>query len=306
MIEEKESTAAFNVWKFYLRRILRIWPLYFTVLLIGFVVYPLAKISLGYVNNNPYSPLMQILFLSNFDSIRVLREGLVDVAPMMIGITWSVAIEEQFYLVWPVMFFITKPGKFWIVCVLVMVGSFIFRQMTSDYNLYYHTLTVMSDLAIGALGACLTYYSPSFTRAIVALPRISIILIYLAGLIALMYLPELEHESIILSRHHRIISTTFFCFIIVEQNLAANSWFKFGNLTQISALGKYTYAFYMLHPLGIQTAIIIYRYFNIDRDANTLTGLIYSLISFCVSIILSIISYRFLESPFLAKKKQFY
>src|SRR4051794_34357276 len=38
MIEEKELTGSFNILKFYLRRILRIWPLYFTVLLIGFVI----------------------------------------------------------------------------------------------------------------------------------------------------------------------------------------------------------------------------------------------------------------------------
>lgn len=303
MIEEKESTGAFSIKNFYVRRALRIWPLYFAVLFFSFFIYPLIKTKLGYVDQNPRSFIYQLFFLANFDSIRIHNEGLVGVDPMMIGINWSVSVEEQFYLFWPILFLLIKPTRFWIICVLTVVMSLIFRLNTSGANLYYHTLSIISDMAIGGLGAWLAFYSKTFITAIKKCPRYLILIVYLMGVAMLMY-SDLSTEYFI-QRSFRILSALFFSFIIIEQSFASHSWYKFSRFKTISSWGKYTYALYMVHPIGIQFSVVLFRYLGVQREDNISLGLTYSAIAFVVAMILSILSYRFLESYFLRKRKLF-
>lgn len=305
MIEEKETSGSFNIKHFYVRRIFRIWPLYFTVLLFGFLIYPYIKGRLGYVDANPFSPLYQFLFISNFDSIRVAKEGLVDVAPMMIGITWSVSIEEQFYLVWPLLFSLVKPKLFWITCLVVIIISAWFRLTTQNWNLYYHTLAVVSDMGIGALGAAACFYSEKFVKLVARLPKLLIVTAYIIGFLMLMF-PEPLFQGHFLERTTRLFNSIFFCFVIIEQNYAHHSVFKFGNFKRMSAWGKYTYALYMLHPIGIQFSIILYRYLNIQQNESVFSGLAYAFIAFSVSLVLSVLSYRYVEQYFLRKRALFY
>ncbi|HWC54325.1 MAG TPA: acyltransferase, partial [Chitinophagaceae bacterium] len=160
IIEEKENTGNFSLRNFYLRRIIRIWPLYYVVLFFTFFIYPLIKVQLGYMDQNPYNLLYQLFFLSNFDNISVDQQGLVDVAPMMISINWSIAIEEQFYAVWPILFFITGARRFWIAIISVILISWYCRTfLLEGHALYYHTFSVISDLGIGALLAYLIFYN---------------------------------------------------------------------------------------------------------------------------------------------------
>ena len=90
---------------FYLKRVLRIWPLYYFVCAFGFVIYPVLKDVLFNIDTNISSnPWMFLFFLSNLDFIDIVGKGLVDNVPLMLGVTWSVSIEEQFYLFWPLIF----------------------------------------------------------------------------------------------------------------------------------------------------------------------------------------------------------
>jgi len=91
---EKARLGRIDLPKFYLRRVLRIWPLFFSVLIIAIVILPF--LGAKSVDNWWLYPS----FLSNFDR-------LIDSSSnAMANITWSVSIEEQFYLFWPLLFFI--------------------------------------------------------------------------------------------------------------------------------------------------------------------------------------------------------
>src|SRR6266705_527857 len=90
---------------FYARRCLRIWPLYFSVLLLIFVVVPLLSPSHVHAMFERSSPWWAYpLFLQNF----------LNPHPMLatgpLGVTWSLAIEEQFYLVWPLVVGYCSPA----------------------------------------------------------------------------------------------------------------------------------------------------------------------------------------------------
>ena len=95
MISEEKLNGRFNIKYFYIRRILRIWPLYYLILILGIFILP----SLFKTFKFNGSIFKNLLFLNNFD--------MVDQQPN-IGIAWSVAIEEQFYLFWPLLFIFFK------------------------------------------------------------------------------------------------------------------------------------------------------------------------------------------------------
>jgi peptidoglycan/LPS O-acetylase OafA/YrhL len=305
MMEEYTNKSTIDLKNFYIRRILRIWPLYYSVLIFTFFIYPVIKVRFGYIDKNPFDLLYQLTFLANFDSISVQNLNLTAVAPMMISINWSVAIEEQFYLIWPILFLIFPPQKFWIQCCVIIITSFVFRFLIGNSAMmYYHTLSVMSDLGIGALTACLCYYNKRFLKMLEDLDKRLIILLYVIGISLLMYTDLIFDKD--LNSLIRVVNALFFAFIIAEQSFSSQSFFKFSNNKLISSLGKYTFGLYMLHPIGIQASIILFRYLNIDRSNSLVSGFSYSAFAFLISMSLAFAAYHLIEKNFLSLRKRFY
>lgn len=304
MLEEQELTSGFSIKNFYVRRILRIWPVYYGLLVFTFIIYPKVKVFIGIADQNPFDIVHQMLFLANFDSIRVNHLGLKSVAPMMVNINWSVSIEEQFYLVWPMLFLIFRGRKFIIAILISLLGCWLFRLYNTDGDiLYYHTLAVVGDLAIGATFAYFSFYRQEQIIALLTrLNRIAIIGIYISGILLLMYNDVLDP---LVFPMIRVANALFFAFVILEQSFSPNSFFKFSNAKRLSAMGKYTYSLYMLHPLGIQTAILVFRYTGIQRENSFGLAMLYVLISFIVAFALAIASYHLVESKFLKLRKKF-
>ncbi len=75
MFREIELKGKFNIKNFYARRFLRIWPLYYIVIIFGFVIFPFIRTKvLGMPYDEPASAFMYSLFLSNFDQIKFLSQ----------------------------------------------------------------------------------------------------------------------------------------------------------------------------------------------------------------------------------------
>ena len=93
LLREKERCGALNVQAFYVRRILRIWPLYF-----AFLAGALALRALGGVASiSPTYLIAFAFFVGNFAQCWLPSQPSPGIGPL-----WSVSIEEQFYLTWPV------------------------------------------------------------------------------------------------------------------------------------------------------------------------------------------------------------
>jgi peptidoglycan/LPS O-acetylase OafA/YrhL len=307
LLQEKNNSPNINVKAFYMRRALRIWPLYFFVVIFGFYIYPALKHVIG--TDSPAVPnnvLYYFSFLTNFDSIRLQHLGVLETSsPEMLAVTWSVAIEEQFYLFWPLLFVFLNKKYFVYIFYFVILCSTIFRFFHyPDYAmLYFHSLSVASDLAMGGLFAYYTINSQKFRLFFSSLPKALIAIVYIAGISWLMFYNDFFAGNRTFFSLSRIVSELFFIFVIVEQNIAKHSVIKFSKFKFLSSLGKYTYGLYLLHPIGIQVMIIAFKVLKVQESLAS--DFLYGIGALVISIIMAVVSYTYFETPFLKLKRKF-
>lgn len=103
LLTEEQSFKKISIGKFYVRRILRIWPLYFFIILLAFLILPnidlfvLPNFDKDVIYSNLFLKLL--LYAIFFPNLVLSLLGVVPYASH----TWSIGTEEQFYLVWPVL-----------------------------------------------------------------------------------------------------------------------------------------------------------------------------------------------------------
>jgi peptidoglycan/LPS O-acetylase OafA/YrhL len=119
LLNEQKKAGQIDLGKFYLRRTLRIWPLYYATVIFAFIIYPYLKSFIGMDSGLCSRPWYYFTFLANFDSIHISQHCPGESA-MTQGIVWSVAIEEQFYIFWPLLFRLLPAFKQWLIFPLVI------------------------------------------------------------------------------------------------------------------------------------------------------------------------------------------
>jgi peptidoglycan/LPS O-acetylase OafA/YrhL len=298
LIKEKELIGKINVKSFYIRRALRIWPLYYFIMLFGFFAFPILKQMLGQIPNEVANPLYCFTFLNNFDSIKHVPDA------STIAVMWSVAIEEQFYLIWPVLFYFS-PKKYYLhVIIAVIILSNLFRAFNiHETKIDVHTFGVITDMAVGGLFAYACYFNEKFLEAIKQMPKWFIAVLYLLTILFIVFKQELFANDVMQVLKRLIMGTTF-ALIIVEQNFSNNSLFKMGSFKTISNWGKYTYGLYCLHPIAVLISVTLLRKFSLNQYTWEF-WLLELPISFILSIIFSWVSYTYFESWFLKLKEKF-
>lgn len=147
IIEGREDAHFFR--NFYARRALRIWPVYVLLLLLNYILVPCL------LEHNPYHAwqitstapwLYYALFVQNLFALAL---------PGPIGPTWSLAIEEQFYLAWAPIGRRLSLRHLAIVLATVFVASPVIRACNTGLLTPTHTLIHLDGLAIGSLIAVL-------------------------------------------------------------------------------------------------------------------------------------------------------
>ncbi len=300
LIKEKEWKGKIDIPNFWIRRILRIWPLYIVCVLFGFFIFPLAKSMAGGTSTETANLFYYLGFASNFDYI---QKGMPD-SPGL-GVLWSIAIEEQFYLVWPVVLSLFPIKKLWIPFSVIILGSWVFRA-THDIPIVHemHTLSCIGDMAIGATGAWLLSILPAFVRWVQHLSRFSIILIYASAAFILLFRQELMITHYYTRIFERSVTALVFLFIILEQCYAEKSFFKMANAKALSALGIITYGLYCIHFIIISAVTGLANKLGLNQHLWQVV-LLQPAIALSLSIIIAKLSYRYFETYFLQLKNKF-
>ena len=298
LLNEISKNGSVNVKHFFMRRILRIWPIYFLIVLFGFFIFP----QLPYGQSTNHSLLMYGSFLSNLDEIAV---GLTD-SLNFLTVTWSVSIEEQFYLSWmflmAVLPFFRKGKYFNNYFILLIIISIVFRflNLADERTLYFHTLSVISDLAIGGLLAYLVQ-KYSIQKILKPIKKIHLLLIYVAG-ISLIIASNVIFKGVLVSIE-KVIIGLFFAFVILEQVYSDNSFYKIDKVPYFYQSGKLTYGFYMFHCVFIYYWSIFFA--NYGFTDSMWQFILYILVVFISTYTTAYLSMKYLEKPLLGLKRYF-
>lgn len=278
-----------SIRNFYIRRVLRIWPLYYLIVFIGFLIFPFIKKMLGGEITGHEHLLYYLFFINNYDTVP-------DSA--VLGVLWSIAIEEQFYLVWPIIFRVVRVQNLKYVMVAIIVISSAWRM--TPYSGYQDTLSCISDMAIGGLGAYWVCFNTRILTFVKSLKRLHVVATYIVGL-TLIYTGILHNEQ--LKWLERDVFAAFFLFVILEQIYCHNSFFKIEKIKALTSIGKYTYGLYMLHFTAIYIVARLFK--SLVHPALFHTIISETVISLTLSLVLAYLSYTYFEKYFLRQKERF-
>ncbi|MES2799154.1 MAG: acyltransferase [Bacteroidota bacterium] len=296
LLDEVKKRGAIQPFHFLLRRILRIWPLYFLIVLFGFLLFPLLPLGI----ETKHSLLNYSLFLSNLDEIWY---GVND--PLnFLTVTWSVSIEEQFYFALILLLFLLpffRRGKYFPIYFLIIIASsivFRFLYLNDPRILYYHTLSNISGLAVGGILAWGIRNLP-LEQFFQQLKRVWIVVMYLCGL-TLIFASSFIFKGA-MTCLQQIAIDLFFAFVILEQVYSKHSFWKADRLPYFFNLGKYTYGIYMFHCIFIYYLNHVFE----SYPPTILNFILYGFTLVLSTFVSSYISMRFFEKPFLSLRHQF-
>lgn len=305
ILEERQRAGNFSPWRYYVRRALRIWPLYFLVLFIGFVVLPLFMRWIGEPYAEVGNPWYFIFFVGNFHLI----ENNWPHSPI-ISVLWSVSVEEQFYIFWPFLLILFRGAERWLMGLLMAIfAATTFYYFHTDVHLWFHTLFLLSDICMGAIFAFISFHRNWGFDKLIRFGKPTITGIYIIFIALLFFYRHIFQNELLASPmlliFEKIVVALLLSYFIFEQNFSPNSLFKFGRLKSLSYLGMVSYGLFCLHEIGLLVAGRTLRHFALGDDVLAFL-LLKPLIAFLVILPLAYLSWNYLEKPFLRLKRHFY
>ncbi len=298
LLAEEYSFKTISIKKFYIRRILRIWPLYFLIIIFAFFILPnITLFTLpAFGKEVIYSNLWLKLFLYAifFPNLVLALYGIVPYASH----TWSIGTEEQYYLVWPVILKYFKKFRIILMLFIIMAYLLIAIFLSTHYSDFIPHKNIVKAfwstfnldcMAIGGIFAILLFQK---SKSLKLLQNNMLFYATICVVVFLMlkgvYIPYIHYEF------YAVL------FGIIILNFATNDKIKITLENRLlNYFGNISYGLYMYHPIAIVLALAL----GISIGYTT-NWLIYPL-SIIFTLIISAVSYKYFESPFLKLKKNF-
>lgn len=289
LIAEKNKYGKINIPKFYIRRGLRIWPLYYFLIAI-------TPFLISWLGDQKPEYLRTILLVNNFQTIAT------ETWEYPFSHFWSICIEEHFYIVWPIILTLV-PARKLLSAILVLigiswaykVGTYIFLP-NNWYPLYLNTLSRMDVILMGGLLAAV-YLRKPFEFKLNGYISIGI-LIFLA--IFLSYDDASDFGNMFNGVLRRPIYITLFALPMMDLLFNPKRRKLFHKYNPLLYLGKVSYGIYMYG--NILVPIVIKKIMIYEGMTNIY---FYFILMFSLSLIVPVISYELIEKPFLKLKQRF-
>jgi peptidoglycan/LPS O-acetylase OafA/YrhL len=299
LLDERGRFGNVDAKKFYLRRVFRIWPIYFLIIGLSFFVFP----HLDLLNFPGTAEKLQVhvterlvlltLVLPNFAFV------LYDL-PYWCAQTWSIGVEEQFYYLWPWLIKYPKRRLMIVVLFLAITAGILYLGL-----LYLDPTRDIRDAIIGtfigqfriqtmALGgfcAYLVYYDKTailnfiFKKQTQYIVYTLLLILFLSGI---HFFGFLELYAI------------FFGFFVLNVSCNKNSVINLENPV-MNHLGKVSYGLYIYHVFVIVVIINFLRIYVPELTAGTYHILLY-ILTLAGSVLVASLSYSFFEKPLLSYK----
>lgn len=304
LLEEKKQTGKIALLKFYQRRVLRIWPVYYLVVFAAFFLMP----KFGFL---PYArSVVDHFYYKLALFLTILPNGALALYPGInfASLSWSVGVEEQFYLIWPLLingtrnyarvmiYFIVSLIGLKVLLFLAMHGSIAFPHLGVIKEIL--VMTRLECMAIGGLAALLLYYPQhGLNRFIIRRELQVIVLLSLVPLTYLIYntsLDDLKH----------IIYSVLFALLILNTASGRDSIINF-DIPVLNKLGRISYGFYMYQYFVIIPVLHMVKPLFQAAGTSIWVNLVYYGSSLTLLILISKLSYQFYESRFIKLKRRY-
>lgn len=299
VLEEKAARGRINFKYFMLRRVLRIWPLYYLIVAFAFCT-PLILSALS-ITDSPggYQPnfIYTALFLENY--VAIVKHGAANVSP--IGVIWSICVEEHFYIVWGLALCylpLRSMSKLIAGSVALALAS---RVVFVTHG--YGTLDLLTNLDLFAIGALPAYlliaHREQFEQWLLAVPDWLKRWVPVVAVGAVFIDPHLHGQL------HDVIAPTLLGLLfggLLSSFLCPSETLKISDGNVCTRLGKYTYGLYLFHVIVINALAAIFARAH-WQSQHLPQGVPFMLLALGLSIAISVVSYRVFERPFLTLKR---
>lgn len=307
LLQEQDRHDKVDIKKFYLRRMCRIWPLYyFVVFMAFFVLLPFWQAPPGYLGNlaeaipNDYWAKLglYVCFLPG------LCAAIYPAVPF-VSQCWTLGVEEQFYLFWPLFVVTFRRTLLWAGLAVIAAKSALLCLLSAwsqsaQMGNHSHTLAnlkVFTEVVrqfdaeafiIGGLAAWAIYRHPKLFHRWLLHPLSTIAILAIIGL-------SLQPNEVY---HPPLLRVGFALLILVLSQRPVN----FGFLSNfVDYLGRVSYGLYMYHWT---VAIFVAQWLVSLHFPAALNNVGMYFLTMTLSTCVAAVSYRYLEEPFLRLKKK--
>lgn len=294
-IREYRKRGDFSFLNYFIRRALRIWPLYFLLMFFAFVLLPYVA-SAWHIPVTMPPAAWYLFFVSNF-----YLEGHV----YFLRFLWTLSVEEQFYLVWGLCLYLFQ--KHLMVCAgIFALTSIVFTvyAITEQVHHDYHTVTYLFDFAVGIVAAVLLERGGRLVKCFKSMSAQQGALFFMALpvlLITLFLVNDMAPQGWFAwtDLAGRYLFVIYIGLIIIEQMVNDRTVMNLKLNAFLVYTGKISYGLYCFHGIvltfGSMALQKMHISFPIPIQAVLLLVINYGLAS---------VSYWYFEKPFLGMKKQ--
>lgn len=285
---EKSSANSINLYHFFRRRILRIFPLYYFVLTFGFIYYRFILPLMGFNYENHYDLIHGILLTFTFfpNIFATYSPGGI------IEVLWSIGIEEQFYLlIAPLIFIIpfkkiTRFLTVFTILYFLIYFSELFRFIR-DYNMLFFYFSFSGLCAILTINFSIKLQN----------------LRYVFLLLFVLYFTTSFLRNNLNGIYYHLISMVLFGMTLCS---LAEKPIKLLENKLLNYLGKISYGVYMYHAIMMQFVGFIYLKSNLYLKISNLSSIIiFNLLVYISTILIAHFSFKYFESYFLKLKYKY-
>jgi len=301
LFDSQGATNYFRV--FFARRVLRIFPLYYVTLLVALILVPLCT-------GTPIGDLFQRdqIWLWTF-----LLNWAHPLGASTYGLPhfWSLAVEEQFYFVWPFIVWHATPRALLKICGVIAIAALIARTLLhfgggTGEMIYEFTVCRMDALAIGAATAALLRYPPGagwLQRLQPHLVPIAVVLAVAGAAVTKAYTSDNVTTQII---GHTLLAVLFALVLLacLTDEGTYNRWLRrVFDTAALRSVGRYSYGMYVLHfPIFLW----LQKYSaTFIRLCGRWAPLVFVGVVAVLAYVAAIVSYHVLEKHFLRLKHRF-
>lgn len=311
MLVEIQNYGNVHIGKFYLKRVFRIWPIYYFVILLVQVILPILMMWMGkeWKTVSNVSTFYYLIILPNIPYLFYDTGKLFHL--------WSIGVEEQFYLIWaPLVKFFKK--YFLQLCIGVIVIKLflllIFKNLGESNETMRAIYLILKQfrieqMCVGGVGAYMVFHHKEKVLKSVLFNKITqVVFFVILAFFLCMNLQDLE--SSLLGEVYQFVFKTMgyltvpilFLYLLINVSLNPGSFIKLENKL-FNFMGSISYGFYVYHFLCVLLTSLLMDHIGLSKGSIAFAVVFYTL-AIIINTGISWLSFEYFEKRFLKMSKQ--